>query len=139
MMETFAWILGIGSICLGGLSVALAIILTNMTNKTIKSEDARAKELIERMDKSTKEMLERMDKRSEGAQKILDRMEANSEDTQKILARMERDTKELIERMDKSTKEMLERMSKENRILLSHISDLIAAEGEKTRELIKMK
>ncbi len=89
-METLTWFLAISSVSLGFLSVVLSILLTHITNKTIKSEDARAKELIERMERGIRETIERMDIRAEQSAK---------------------ETKELLQRMDERTESLLRHIS----------------------------
>jgi len=99
------------SFFLGFLSVVMALVLSWNTNKLVKTEDERAKRMIEEGNKRTQEMIERMDR--EYREMIAD--------TQKMIAEMDRRHQETMRYLSQS---------------LDYLGSLIKADGEKTRELI---
>lgn len=58
-------VLGFLSVLLGLSSIMMVIVLTRNTNILVKSEDERAKKIIEEGNKRTQEILERMRKEHE--------------------------------------------------------------------------
>ncbi|MGB9876887.1 MAG: hypothetical protein ACPLPS_03885 [bacterium] len=150
------------SLLLGLLSVFLAIFLSWRTERLVREEDRRAKELIHTMEQGTRELLERMDKRNEEnakrTQEMLERMEQRGEEsakrTQEILERMDQRHQEtlerlgqIIERIDQRAEESARRdeeAKKRYEGLLYEIQEtqrltnaLIKAEGEEVKALIK--
>jgi len=102
------------SFFLGFLSVVMAFVLSWNTNKLVRTEDERAKNLI----KETQKMMDEGNKR-----------------TQELMV----ETQKMIERMDERLSKMDERHQETLRYLqqsLNYLGSLIKADGEKTRELI---
>ena len=96
-----------------------------INNKTLKEESRLTRELI--------------DKNVAESQKILNRMEENMErnvaGSQKILNRMEED----MERMEGNARQMERNLlqgTQETKRILEKIAELIATEGQKTRQAI---
>lgn len=132
------------SLLLGLLSVFLAIFLSWRTERLVREEDKRAKELIHTMEQGTRELLERMDKRSEEnakrTQEILERMDQRHQETLERLG-------QIIERIDQRAEESARRdeeAKKRYEGLLYEIQEtqrltnaLIKAEGEEVKALIK--
>ncbi|MGB9607320.1 MAG: hypothetical protein ACPL7E_02165 [bacterium] len=132
------------SLLLGLLSVFLAIFLSWRTERLVREEDRRAKELIHTMEQGTRELLERMDKRSEEnakrTQEILERMDQRHQETLERLG-------QIIERIDQRAEESARRdeeAKKRYEGLLYEIQEtqrltnaLIKAEGEEVKALIK--
>lgn len=112
----FGIILGFLSVVIAALGIIFAISLSKRTDRLIEKEDARAKELI-------KEMHDSLDKDAERVERMI--QEGNE--------RVER----MIQEGRRETKEMIEEGRRETRELISYICSLIAADGEKTRELIR--
>jgi len=105
MENVFVLVMGIGSLIIAGLSVFLAIFLSVRTDKLIKSEDERAKGMIEQGKKETQQMIGE-------SQKMI---EEGRRETRELLAKMDESTKELLMRMDERTlkiAEMIERISR---------------------------
>ncbi|MGC8842677.1 MAG: hypothetical protein ACP5QS_01955 [bacterium] len=132
------------SLLLGLLSVFLAIFLSWRTERLVREEDKRAKELIHTMEQGTRELLERMDKRSEEnakrTQEILERMDQRHQETLERLG-------QILERIDQRAEESARRdeeAKKRYEGLLYEIQEtqrltnaLIKAEGEEVKALIK--
>jgi hypothetical protein len=82
-----SFILGVLSVMLGFSSVILVIYLTKRTDELIKTEDQRAKMIIDEGNKRTQQILAQMQKSIELAQQMIDDGR--------------REFRELIERMDR--------------------------------------
>ena len=110
-MET----VNIVALVLGFMSVVITVFLSLNTNKLIKTEDARAKEIISKID--------------DGIQK-------GNERTEQLLARIDENhryskekTEQLLVRMDETQRHIDETQR--------YIVSLIKTDGEKSRELIR--
>jgi len=95
------------SFFLGFLSVVMAFVLSWNTNKLVRTEDERAKRMIDEGNKRTQEMIA---------------------ETQKMMERMD----ERLEKMDERHLETMRYLQQS----LDYLGSLIKADGEKTRELI---
>ncbi len=105
MEYTMSFILGILSVMLGFSSVILVIYLTKRTDELIKTEDQRAKMIIDEGDKRTQQMIEHtqqmIDEGNKRAQQILAQMQKSIELAQQMIDDGRREFRELIERMDR--------------------------------------
>jgi sensor histidine kinase YesM len=99
------------SFFLGFLSVVMAFVLSWNTNKLVRTEDERAKRMIDEGNRRTQEMIA---------------------ETQKMIDEGNRRTQELIREMDKRHQETMRYLQQS----LDYLGSLIKADGEKTRELI---
>jgi len=99
------------SFFLGFLSVVMAFVLSWNTNKLVRTEDERAKRMIEEGNRRTQEMIA---------------------ETQKMIEEGNRRTQEMIREMDKRHQETMRYLQQS----LDYLGSLIKADGEKTRELI---
>jgi sensor histidine kinase YesM len=95
------------SFFLGFLSVVMAFVLSWNTNKLVRTEDERAKRMIDEGNKRTQEMIA---------------------ETQKMIEKMD----ERLEKMDERHLETMRYLQQS----LDYLGSLIKADGEKTRELI---
>jgi len=91
---------------LGFSSVILVIYLTKRTDELIKTEDQRAKMIIDEGDKRTQQMIEHtqqmIDEGNKRAQQILAQMQKSIELAQQMIDDDgRREFRELIERMDR--------------------------------------
>jgi len=109
-----SFFLGFLSVGLGAGAIVFANILSRRTDELIRTEDERAKKMIDEGNKRTQEMIERMDR--EYREMIAD--------TQKMIAEMDRRHQETMRYLSQS---------------LDYLGSLIKADGEKTRELINKK
>jgi len=101
-----SFILGVLSVMLGFSSVILVIYLTKRTDELIKTEDQRAKMIIDEGDKRTQQMIEHtqqmIDEGNKRAQQILAQMQKSIELAQQMIDDDgRREFRELIERMDR--------------------------------------
>ena len=99
------------SFFLGFLSVVMAFVLSWNTNKLVRTEDERAKRMIDEGNRRAQEMIA---------------------ETQKMIEEGNRRTQELIREMDKRHQETMRYLQQS----LEYLGSLIKADGEKTRELI---
>jgi len=106
------------SFFLGFLSVVMALVLSWNTNKLVKTEDERAKKMIDEGNRRTQEMIA---------------------ETQRMIAEMEKEHRELIKEMDERHGELIREMDKRHQETMEYLGSLIKADGEKTRELINKK
>jgi len=99
------------SFFLGFLSVVMAFVLSWNTNKLVRTEDERAKRMIDEGNRRTQEMIA---------------------ETQKMIEEGNRRTQEMIREMDKRHQETMRYLQQS----LDYLGSIIKADGEKTRELI---
>ena len=95
------------SFFLGFLSVVMAFVLSWNTNKLVRTEDERAKRMIDEGNKRTQEMIA---------------------ETQKMIEKMD----ERLEKMDERHLETMRYLQQS----LDYLGSLIKADGQQTRELI---
>ena len=120
-LEVFAIVLGVLSLMLGVAAVVTAIYLSRRTDREIKAEDARAKELLERMDQRHRESAERTEKLSSD-------MKKDHEETIRYISSK-------IERTD----QLLVEMKQDHEETIKYLGNLIVAKGEDVEKLIKAK
>jgi len=114
------------SILLGLLIVFLPIFLIWRTEKLVREEDARAKELIRAMDQREQETARR-------SQEMLERMDQRSEERSRRTGEMLFEWRRLDEEANKRFERLLSEMQETQRLT----NALIKAEGEEVKALIK--
>jgi F0F1-type ATP synthase membrane subunit b/b' len=110
------------SFFLGFLSVVMAFVLSWNTNKLVRTEDERAKRMIDEGNRRTQEMIRELGEMTKETQKMID--EGN------------RRVQEMIEEGNRRTQELIREMDKRHQETMEYLGSLIKADGEKTRELI---